>query len=43
MAAPVVNKKFEDEHEDSGVDEAASMNKMVPGKNDFKKMNQVTP
>jgi len=42
MAAPVVNKKFDDDNDDSGVDDG-TMNKLIPAKNEFKKMNQVQP
>lgn len=43
MAAPVVNKKFDDDNDDSGVDDGGNMGKLIPAKNDFKKMNQVQP
>ena len=42
MAAPVVSKKYDDE-ENEDVDEAGSYTKLVPSKNEFKKMNQVQP
>jgi len=43
MAAPVVNKKFDDDNDDSGVDDIENMDKIIPSKNEFKKMNQVQP
>lgn len=42
MAAPVVNKRFEDEHDDD-VDDGSNI-KLIPGiKADTQKMNQIQP